>query len=429
MRRLSISLLLVVVVAIFGLGIALDVLFERYNTKVNDPLSQVRNFGQGLTSILNSAASPAQILAAWPDSDSFRAILESSSDLPLPSSIRQSFESGEAVVLESEQGVSLYYFLDQHDKVLALQIDTVSGSRHDGLAWIFTGAFYIGTLALVLLWLKPLLHRLHILRNTTQAFGAGRLDSRVKTAGVTYIADIEKDFNRMADQIQQLVEDNKLLTSAVSHDLRTPLARLRFGIDTLSETSSSDSQEQYFNRVNKDLNEMEALVNSLLKYASLDHVMAGVVKESVSIRSLVGECNSQHYDNDISIVIDDSSISKDDSLVIDGRIEHLATLFNNVIQNAIRYANHQIIIEIKRSDESVIVTVCDDGPGIPSNVREQVMKPFERGAAAGKNGYGLGLAVAVRIAKFHDGYINIDDCDRLGGALINIYLGSNRGLL
>jgi len=261
-----------------------------------------------------------------------------------------------------------------------------------------------------------------MLRNTTQAFGAGQLESRVRTTGVTYIQDIEKDFNRMADQIQQLVEDNKLLTSAVSHDLRTPLARLRFGIDTLAETSSAEEREKYFDRVNKDLDEMESLVNSLLRYAKLDHVMAGVVKQPVSIRRLVGECISQHYDTDISIVVDDSNISRDNSLVIDGCIEHLATLINNVIQNAIRYANYQIILEMKSSDKNIIVTICDDGPGIPSDLREQVMKPFERGAASGKDGYGLGLAVAVRIAKYHGGFINIDDCGRLGGALVSVQL-------
>ncbi|MFK7892445.1 MAG: ATP-binding protein, partial [Granulosicoccus sp.] len=263
-----------------------------------------------------------------------------------------------------------------------------------------------------------------LLRNTTQAFGAGQLDRRVKTTGVTYINDIEKDFNRMADQIQQLIEDNKLLTSAVSHDLRTPLARLRFGIDTLAETSSDEAREQYISRVNKDLNEMETLVNSLLTYARLDNVMAGIVKQPVSIRNLVDECISQHCDTDISIVIDHSNISRDELLTVNGCIGHLATLINNLIQNALRYANHQIVLDMKHSDEKVILSICDDGPGIPVDSRELVMKPFERGSTHQKDGYGLGLAVAVRIAKYHGGYIDIDECERLGGALINVHLGS-----
>lgn len=415
-------MLLVVVVAIFGLGVALDALFDRYSTKTSDPLTQVRDFGQGLASILNNTETPASVLAAWPDSETYQAIIENKADLPLPSPLSQSFESGEAVVLESEQGVSLYYYLDRHDQVLALQSDVVSQSSKGGIAWLFTGAFYLGTLALVLLWLKPLLHRLHMLRNTTKAFGAGQLESRVQTTGVTYIQDIEKDFNRMADQIQQLIEDNKLLTSAVSHDLRTPLARLRFGIDTLAETTSPEAREHYFNRVSSDLNEMEALVNSLLRYARLDNVMAGVDQQMVSVRSLVDECVSQHYDSPLSIVIDESRLTDENLLQLNGCIEHLATLFNNLIQNAIRFADHQIIIELQQNENSIVVMICDDGPGIPQELREHVMKPFERGDAEGKEGYGLGLAVAARIARYHGGDIKIDSCDRLGGALIIVSL-------
>jgi len=89
MRRLSISLLVVVVVAIFGLGVALDNLFDRYNTRVSDPLTQVREFGQGLASILNQAHTPARMLADWPDSETYRATLESKNDLPLPSSAKR----------------------------------------------------------------------------------------------------------------------------------------------------------------------------------------------------------------------------------------------------------------------------------------------------------------------------------------------------
>jgi signal transduction histidine kinase len=267
-----------------------------------------------------------------------------------------------------------------------------------------------------------LLHRLQLLKNTTKAFGAGQLESRVQTTGVTYIQDIEKDFNSMADQIQQLIEDNKLLTSAVSHDLRTPLARLRFGIDTLAETTSPDARAHYFKRVSSDLNEMEALVNSLLRYARLDNVMAGVEKQSINVRDLVGECVSQHYDSPLSIVIDDTQLADENALTVNGCIEHLATLFNNLIQNAVRFADRQIIIELQQHADSVVVTISDDGPGIPQELREHVMKPFERGSTEAKEGYGLGLAVAARIAKYHDGHINIDKCDRLGGALISVRL-------
>ena len=89
-----------------------------------------------------------------------------------------------------------------------------------------------------------MVRRLLILSNVAKAFGEGDLNQRVKKGSVSYISDLENEFNHMANRIQTLVEDNKLLGNAVSHDLRTPLARLRFGIDALAETSDESVREK-----------------------------------------------------------------------------------------------------------------------------------------------------------------------------------------
>jgi len=175
----------------------------------------------------------------------------------------------------------------------------------------------------------------------------------------------------MADRIQQLVDDNKLLTSAVSHDLRTPLARLRFGVDTLSDTSNPKSTAMYLKRINNDLNEMESLVESLLRYARLDNVIEGVEK-----------------------------------------------------QNALSYANSLLVIEIGQDGKHIAINFSDDGPGIPVELRGRVVKPFERGSVSAetKAGFGLGLAVAARIAERHHGSLVIGESTQLGGALISVRL-------
>jgi len=422
MRRLPISLLLVVIAAIFGLGLALDALFERYNTNENDPFVQIKSFGQSVASYLNNNDSPNEVIAIWPNNDAFHLTLESREDLSLPPQLESAFKAGDALALESEEGLFIHYYLQRHDLVLSIQSDKAQDDGGDGMAWFFTSAFYIGTLAMVLLWLKPLLRRLYLLRKAANAFGQGQLDSRVGTHGVTYIEDIERDFNRMADQIQQLVEDNKLLTSAVSHDLRTPLARLRFGIDTLAETPSTAAHSEYLCRINRDLNEMESLVDSLLRYARLDNVMAGISKQSISLRSLINECVSQHIDGSIIIELDDSLLRDDDELNVYGCIEHLATVFNNLIQNALDYSEEQLLIVMSRDQNLIEISFCDDGPGIAPADHQQVMKPFERGTANAVGGYGLGLAVASRIVKHHNGHIRIASCERLGGAKVSVYL-------
>ncbi len=425
MHRLPISLLIVVVVAIFGVGLALDTLFEKYQSESSDTLAQSRALGMGLASLLDNDDKPEALLDGWPDSQAYSLTLDSKNDLPLPPSLMTSFDAGEALALESDEGVSLHYYLPRHDKVLSIHSDVALDEPQSGIAWLFTTVFYLGTLALVLLWLKPLLHRLHLLRESTKNFGEGKLDSRINTQGITYIKDIEQDFNMMADRIQQLVEDNKLLTSAVSHDLRTPLARLRFGIDTLAEAPSDESRDQYLLRINNDLNEMESLVESLLRYARLDNVMDGIQKQDVDVRELVNECVAQYHDSNLLIKIDEPQLSSHDRLLVHGCIEHLATLFNNLISNAMTYANQQLLVEMHRNGDRISITFCDDGPGIPQAQRNQVIKPFERGTSNERKGYGLGLAVASRIAKHHQGDIKIEDCDRLGGALIVVELKSS----
>lgn len=422
MRSLPVSLLLVIVVAIFSVGYVLDSMFERYSNKPAGSVAQISSFGQGFANMLNRTEHPNKIVAQWSTAEVFSVRLVAKIELPLPDSLQVSFESGEPLILESEQALSIHYILPQHDMVLIVQSNQIPIDDRDRLAWLFTSVFYLGTLAVVVLWLKPLTSRLRLLRSSTKAFGAGNLESRVRTQGVTYIQDIEMDFNRMADQIQQLIEDNKLLTSAVSHDLRTPLARLRFGIDTFKETSSSTGRDQYLTRINSDLNEMEALVDSHLQFARLDNVMDGIEKEALSLRDLLGECAAQFYDSDAAIKFDEALLNIDDSIDMLGCIEHLATLFNNLFQNAIKYANKSITVELHRDGLAIEITISDDGPGIEQKQRQLLMKPFERGEGAAGTGYGLGLAVASRIAKHHKGEILIGRCEKLGGARITVRL-------
>ncbi len=422
MSRLTVTLLLVVLIAIFGLGIGLDTLFERYNNDAGDEQSPTESFANGLATALNQSDSPQTLIEAWPQNPTATVTLESRENLPLPAALLPRFESGQSVALESEKGISLHYLLKNHQQVLS--VSTTNANRSQKLALVFTSLFYLGTLALVLLWLKPLLHRLNLLRNTAQSFGAGNLNSRVDSKGLSYIRDIETEFNAMAGKIQQLVEDNKLLTSAVSHDLRTPLARLRFGLDTLAETKDPVARSRYQERINNDLNEMESLVNSLLRYARLDNVLEGIEKQPVALRNLLSECSAQFYDTGLLIKIDHARLQADDQLIINGCIEHLATLFNNLIQNATDHANKKLIVELHRSKNTIEIAFCDDGPGIPEHLRKHVIKPFQRGessnAISNPSNYGLGLAVVSRIARHHGGEIKISNCKKLGGARISV---------
>jgi len=423
-HRLPLSLLFVVLLGVFVVGVALDALFDRYHPVSTTPLAEIRSIGQGLADVLDANESLEEIVDAWPENSPYDFKLENTADLVLPPLLTNELISKGVLTLGSDQGVSFHFYLTQHAKVLSIQSTLMEDGAKPKISWVLTILFYLATLILVVLWLRPLLQRHRLLRQSTKAFGEGDLSSRVETRGLTYIQDIEYSFNNMADRIQQLVEDNKMLTSAVSHDLRTPLARLRFGFDTLSQTSKETSKAVYLKRINNDLKEMESLVESLLRYARLDNVLEGVDKQVIAIQHLLEECVAQYYENEIDIRLESHSSSEADSLVVWGGIDHIAMLLNNLLSNALTHARSRLVIYLSVENSCVVIKFCDDGPGIPPESREQVMKPFERGKAVvnGDSGFGMGLAIAARIAQHHGGGIVIGECEQLGGALVTVTL-------
>jgi len=180
----------------------------------------------------------------------------------------------------------------------------------------------------------------------------------------------------------------------------------------------------YLKRINNDLNEMESLVESLLRYARLDNVIEGVEKQAIDVHSLLEECIAQHYDSDLTIQLNKKPSADDSNLMVYGGIEHIATLLNNLISNALSYANSLLVIEIGQDGKHIAINFSDDGPGIPVELRGRVVKPFERGSVSAetKAGFGLGLAVAARIAERHHGSLVIGESTQLGGALISVRL-------
>jgi len=408
----------VVVVSIFGIGWGLDALFSKYSTDTDNNTSSITSIATGIANTLNGMSTPKAFIDQWQGDGSSSVNLQELSTFPLPDSIAANFLAGEPLLLESEHGVSAHFYLVHHDQVFSMDNIYPADKNTWWLKATFTSLFYVGTLLLVLLWLKPLLGRLRNLRNATDEFGAGNLDSRVSAEGISYISEIENKYNYMAEKIQTLVEDNKLLTSAVSHDLRTPLARLRFGTDTLSDTDDPAIRRKYQKRINTDLNEMEALVDSLLRYARLDSIMSDVEKKALSLQNLIQECASQYLDENILLEVRNSGA--ENNTTVFGSYEHLATMTNNLLQNAMVYANTQVVIEVTSNDSGIQLVVSDDGPGMPTVDREKLLKPFQRGNDTTRSGYGLGLAIVARIAAHHRAELNVGTSSDLGGARFSV---------
>ena len=415
MRRLGISLLVVVIISIVGAGWIIDTLFSRLKSPDNT-IAAAQVIGIQLAAQLDQSELELLSNANVAATQDFNLRLFDRDDIAIPDLLRSVLDSSEPLILESEKGISLYFLLPNTQRVLTIDLPPVADIK---LRLILTLLFYSSIVVLLLLWLYPLVRRLNSLSAAAKLFGEGKLHQRIPTHRRSQLHDIEYEFNRMAQRIQDLVSDNKLLSSAVSHDLRTPLARLRFGVDALSEQVSEPVQEKYIMRISHDLSLMEELVEVLLEFAQLDQRLNQMPLEPVWLVSVLEECVE---------ACEAGATQKIDLRVISGAVQlmaeprYLKMMFNNVLSNAIKFAHSEIRVTVESQRTSVIVCVEDDGPGFDGADPERLIKPFEKGVSGPRNetarGHGIGLAIVHRVAVWHKVGLDLSDAQSLGGARV-----------
>jgi len=280
--------------------------------------------------------------------------------------------------------------------------------------------FYFALVLLSLLWIYPLIKQLLALRAAAKSFGEGKLQQRITLSSLSYIRDIEIEFNQMAQRIEDLIGDVKLLSSAVSHDLRTPLARIRFGIDTLQEEDDPKLRRQFEQKISDNVDEMTSLVETLLSYARLDQSMLEMNKTHCDFLALIENCIRTKASDSTNITL----IIPDNDYRVYADSAYLNILINNLVENALNYGKSQINIQLKAQSHAVVMIVEDDGEGVDSNNKMDILKPFVRGKHQQNQvkGHGIGLAIVKRVIDWHKGSITIGDSESLGGAKFTITL-------
>ncbi len=427
MRRLSISLLIVVLLSTIGLGWALDQLFDGLVKSESDGLQLYRDMGSDLIDSVDSQAELATIVSFWPDTNPIKLGLIDARELALPAELEQQMQSGIPLVLESESDVALFFSTAGNDQVLSLSPPKVASETP--LRVVLTMLFYGGMISLILLWIYPLARRLLALGRTARAFGEGQLDKRVSTHPRSFLYGIESEFNAMARRIQSLIADNKMLASAVSHDLRTPLARLRFGIDLLDEAKDEKVRAEYQLRLSNDLTTMESLVDVLLEYARLDKQLSDMPKTATDLGAIVSASVDSLND------IEGKAIAwpqQGEQFVAQAHARYATMLVNNLLQNAVNYGDKQVRVTLAKNRAGIALSIEDDGPGIPADQHDEILKPFVRGNQKQQKdmhkGYGMGLAIASRIAQWHEATFTISRSSTLGGAQFDIVFPLGAGV-
>ncbi len=267
----------------------------------------------------------------------------------------------------------------------------------------------------------PLERRLRLVQQGVSQVREGDFSARVPVIGQDEVSYLSMTFNSMTEHIQRLIEAQRELTRAVSHELRTPVARIRFGVDMLADTDDVDSRWDQQEKIDRDIEELNQLIDEILTYATLEQGAPSLNLESVRLYEVVRQVGGETRSLGKSTIIEVHEPDADVVAMAERRYLH--RVLQNFAGNAMRYANSKIRISagVKGKGDKKYAFVCveDDGAGIPEKDRDKVFQPFTRlddSRTRSSGGYGLGLSIVAKIAFWFGGTVAVDQSPDLKGA-------------
>jgi signal transduction histidine kinase len=285
------------------------------------------------------------------------------------------------------------------------------------------------TFVLVLVFTRPVVR----LRQAALQLAQGNLSTRVREApprSRIFKEDefdaLVRSFNHMAERLESLVNAQKLLLRDVSHELRSPMARLSVALE-LSREDADPTMSTHLDRIERETERLNQLIGQLLSLSSMEAVESLDKFERVSLKllleDLTPDARYEAQQREASV-----NLRAECECVVKGRRELLYRAIENVVRNAVRYteAGTQVEIRLRRNDQlqMAVVEVSDRGPGIPESELVSVFRPFYRVDTARSSqtgGFGVGLAIAERAVKLHNGHISASTREG-GGTTIQISL-------
>lgn len=268
--------------------------------------------------------------------------------------------------------------------------------------------------------IRKLTRRLELLQNGVEKWGEGDLSIRVAETGEDEVAFLAKRFNHAAERVETLVKSQEaLLTSQksllanASHELRSPLTRIRMGLELMGAPSSATFRDE----ISRNITELDQLIEEILLASRLEAHEAdlGTIESVDLIGLLAEECSRVDAELDVQLTphsAPSGGLRPDASgLPVQGVAKLLRRAMRNLLENARRHGAGVVNVTLGQTDGQALIQVCDRGPGVPFELRERIFEPFYRlpGATERDGGVGLGLALVKSIAQRHGGSVSCEN--------------------
>ncbi|WP_444997066.1 ATP-binding protein [Aliikangiella sp. IMCC44359] len=437
MKRIYFSILVTALISLFVLGKLLDRVFDE-QSESNERAEFIveRHFFLGLSHILSRSNNDElkNAVEALGHQFQINLSLEAKENLSLNPELESQIDSDEGLLIDSDSEIQLIRQINNHpDWLLVYSIhNTLDVAKEDDfkLEFWLTLLFYASFCVVLLIWAFPLTRRLSKLNKLASDFGAGDLSKRIQPIRFSYIEELESSFNRMASQIEELLTENKVLAGSISHDLRTPISCLRFGVDAALETPKLEKKNYYLERMDDDLQRMENMLEAFLDYASLERKRFELSKTKTNIIHLIDStitaCSPLAEKKKIKIELVDEQNTLEPLIDVDPF--WVGRAVSNLLTNAIHHAKSKVEIECGYSNGLIKISVNDDGKGIPEDEVKNIFKAFVKldKSRTQNNHFGLGLAIVARVVSWHNGEVKVSRSKKLHGACFTLYLSEEQ---
>lgn len=255
---------------------------------------------------------------------------------------------------------------------------------------------------------RRLTRRLEALKRGVEQFGAGQLDHRVQVTGHDEVAAVASSFNVAAARVEALVRSHQSLLANASHELRSPLARMKMAVSLLADAPPAQ-REKLKHEIDTNVAELDALVEEVLLASRLDSSPTPERNERVELLGMAAEEAAR-----VDAEVDGATT------VVVGEDRLLRRALRNLLENARRYGGSEVEVVVASGAGRAEVRVCDRGPGVPQAMRERIFESFFRlpGHAEQAGGVGLGLSLVKQIAERHGGSVRCEGRDGGGSSFV-----------